>query len=903
MPEWKQEIRQRLAKLKLEPAREAAIIEELTQHLDDCYEELLASGATEAEAERLTLAQLSESETLQRELRRVERHFAPEPIALGTNRRSIMIADLWQDLRYGARMLMKQPGFTLIAVLTLGLGIGANTAIFSVVNAVLLRALPFAAPDRLVALEARRTNDPARFGMLSHPDFVDLQKQSRAFERMAVYRARGFTMITDSGAVRLRGVIAGAELFPLLGVNALYGRAFIPAEDKPGGGRSVILSHNLWQNRFNADPRAVGGTAPVNGESYTIVGVAPPDFQFPIEAEPVDIWINFARDTENIGAGAFSAQRGNRYLNAVGRLKPSATAAQAEAQLAGVANQLERQYPNDNHGFGVSVTPLLDRMTGKISRSLWMVFAAVGLVLLIACVNIAGLLQARAIGRRREVAVRAALGASRWRVIRQLLTESLLLALAGGGLGLLLASAGADALIALTPEDIPRLREAGLDGRVLFFTLAIATLAGIAMGIAPAWQSRRLDLQTSLKESRGALTGGRARLRSALVVAQVASAVVLLVGAGLLLQSFARLLRVNPGFDAEHLLTMRVGLSDGVYTNPEQVARFHERLMAELDAAPGVSAYSTVHPLPLLGSGIKVGFNIEDRLNPSGRPFPYETRLFLIGADYFRTMGIALREGREYEARDGLYTTPVAIVNEAFSRRFFPDQNALGRRINPAMSSDKGPLPMREIVGVVTDVPLSKLSEAPEPEVYLYLPQCPATSLFTLLLRTRNDVTGAVREAVAKVDRNVPLYQVRTFESYLSATLAQPRFNGLLLGVFAGVALLLTAIGLYGVMAFSLSQRTQEIGLRMALGAKRFDVLRLVLAQGMRLTLFGVALGLIAALGLTRLMKSLLFGVSATDPLTFGLIALLLVLVASLACYIPARRATKVDPMVALRCE
>jgi putative ABC transport system permease protein len=814
-----------------------------------------------------------------------------------------MIADLWQDLRYGARTLMKRPGFTLIAALTLSLGIGANTAIFSVVNAVLLRALPFAASDRLVALEARRTNDPTRFGMLSYPDFVDFQKQSQAFERVAAYRARGFTMITESGAVRLRGVIAGSELFPLLGVNALYGRTFIPVEDKPGGGRAVILSHSLWQNRFNADPSVVGRTAPVNGESHTIVGVAPPDFQFPIEAEPVDIWINFARDTENIGAGAISAQRGNRYLNAVGRLKPGVTAAQAEAQLAGVAIQLERQYPTDNHGFSVSVTPLLDRMTGKISRSLWMIFAAVGLVLLIACVNIAGLLQARAIGRRREIAVRAALGASRWRVIRQLLAESLLLALVGGGVGLLLAIAGADALIALMPEDVPRLREASLDVRVALFTLAIATFAGVAMGIAPAWQSSQLDLQSAIKEAGGVLTGGRARLRGALVVAQVATAVVLLVGAGLLLQSFARLLQVNPGFDAEHLLTMRVGLSDGVYTNPEQVARFHERLMAELAAAPGVSAFSTAHPLPLMGGGINIGFNIEDRPNPSGRAFPYETRLFLVGADYFRTMGIALLAGRDFDARDEFNSTPVAIINEACARRFFPDENPLGRRVNPAMSYDKGPLPMREIVGVVADARSSKLSEAPEPEVYLHLPQCPATGVFTLLLRTRNDVTGFVREAAAKVDRNVPLYQVRTFESYLSTTLAQPRFNGLLLGVFAGVALLLTSIGLYGVMSFSVSQRTREIGVRMALGAESSDVFKMIVGQGMKLVSLGVVLGLGGALALTRVMKQLLFGVSATDPLTLVAIALLLAFVALLACWIPARRAMKVDPMIALRCE
>jgi len=812
---------------------------------------------------------------------------------------------LWQDVRYGLRMLLKSPGFTLAAVASLALGIGANTAVFSVVNAVLLRALPFASPERLVAIGSTRTTDRSVFGTLSYPDFIDLRTQSQAFERLAAYRTRGLTMIDEGGAVRLRGAIAGAELFPLLGVSPLYGRTFTPDEDRPGGGRAVILSHSFWQNRFSADPQVVGRTVPVNGESYIIVGVMPPGFQFPIEAEPVEMWANFARDTEDTGTQAISVQRGNHYLNAVGQLKPGVTAAQAEIQLVSIAGQLEQQYPNDNHGSSVRVTPMLERLTGEISRSLWVIFAAVGLVLLIACANVASLLLARALNRRREIAVRMALGASRRRVIRQLLTESILLALLGGGAGVLLASFGTDALIAITPEGIPRMREASLDGRVLFFTLAIATLTGVVMGIVPAWQTSQLDLQSALKEGGRNLTGARAVLRSALVVAQIAIAVVLLVGAGLLIQSFARLLRVNPGFDAEHLLTLRVGLSDGVYAKPDQVAAFHERLLADLATVPGVSAYSTVHPLPMTGN-IKVGFNIEDHPDRSGRDYPNETRLFLVGADYFRTLGIALRQGREYTARDGLHSTQVAIINEAFARRFFPDRNPLGQRINPTMSADNRPLPMREIIGVVADARSRNLREAPEPEVYLHLPQVPATGSFTLLLRTRSEaqsLTGFVREVVAKQDRNVPLSQVRTFEYYLSETLAQPRFNSLLLSVFAGVALLLTVIGLYGVVAYSVSQRTQEIGIRLALGARPWDVLKLVVGQGITLTLIGVVLGSVAAMALTRLMKSLLFGVSATDPVTFAAIALLLAGVALLACYIPARRAMKVDPMVALRYE
>jgi putative ABC transport system permease protein len=811
---------------------------------------------------------------------------------------------IWQDLRFSARMLMAKPGFTLVAVMTLALGIGANTAIFSVVNAVLLKALPFAAPERLVAIGATKTNDRLTFGLLSYPDFVDFRSQNQAFERLAAFRTRGFTLIGHDGAVRLRGAIAGADLFPILGVGPLHGRTFTPAEDIAGGGRSVILSYKLWQSRFDADPNVVGKTVPLNGESYTIVAVMPQSFQFPIEAEPVELWTNFARDTENIGIGAISFQRGNRYLNAVGQLKPNVSPAQAEAQLMSIASQLEQQYPNDNKGFSVSVTPMLERLTGKISRSLWVIFAAVALVLLIACANVASLLLARALNRRHEIAVRIALGASRWHVIRLSLTESVLLALVGGAAGVLVASLGMDALIAITPQEIPRIGEASLDSRVLLFTLAIALLTGVVLGLVPALQASRFDLQSGLKEGRKT-TRSSAAIRNVFVVGQVTISLVLLAGAGLLIQSFARMVRVDPGFNTEHLLTMRLGLGDGPYSKPDQIAGFHDRLMESLASVPGVSAYSTVNPLPMLGS-IRVGFNIEGRPNEPGRNFPYETRLFLVGEDYFRTMGIAVIKGREYMLRDGLYSVPVAIVNEAFARRFFADQKPIGQRINPAMSADDRPLPMREIVGVVADARSGSLTDSPEPEVYLHIPQCPATSTFTILLRTRNDaeiVTAFVRETVAKLDRQVPLYQIRSFESYVDATLTQPRYNTLLMGVFAGVALLLTAIGLYGVISFSMSQRTQEIGVRMALGAQRRHVVRVVLVDGLRLIVVGVVLGLGGSLALTRVMKQLLFGVSATDPPTFILVSLLLISVALLACWIPARRATKVDPMIALRHE
>jgi putative ABC transport system permease protein len=905
VPDWKEEIRVRLAQIQLAPTREAAIIEELSQHLEDIYEELLDAGEMPANAERLTRAELSENELLSRELCRVERLVEIEPIILGADRRSRMIADLWQDLRYGARMFLKEPSFTLIAVLTLAVGIGANTAIFSVVNAVLLRALPFASPERLVAIEAKRSTEGVGSGLLSYPDFTDFKQQNQSFERLAVYRSRGFTLVNENGAVRLRGTIASANLFAILGVNALLGRTFTPAEDQPGGGRTVILSHALWLNRFNGDANVIGQTVAINGESYAIIGVMPHAYQFPIEAEPVEIWVNFARDTENTGIGAISANRGNRYLNAIGQLKPGVRAAQAETHLVNIATQLSKQYPNENYDISVTVTPMLERLTGTSRRSLWIIFAAVGFVLLIACLNVAGLLLARALNRRREIAVRTALGANRFRLIRQLLTESVLLALLGGLAGILLAKYGMEALIAIAPGEIPRLREASLDGRVLIFTLSIAALTGIVMGMIPAWQSSRLDLQTMLKEGSRQLTGSRAALRSGLIIFQIALAVVLLIGAGLLIQSYARLVRVNPGFHAENLLTLRVGLSDGVYHKPEQVAGFHERLIDGLGGVPGVSAYSTVHPLPMMGS-IQVGFSIEGQPRQPGRDFPHQTGLFLIGGNYFQTMGIPLKEGREYTARDGFYSTPVVMINEAFARRYFPDQNPLGRRINPAMSVDARPLPMREIIGVVADTRSKNLREAPEPEVYLHLPQCPSTSTFTLLMRTQSDaqnLTDFVREAVGRVDRNVPISHVRTFESHISSTLTQPRFNSLLLSIFASIALLLTAIGIYGVMAFAVTQRTQEIGLCLALGAQTRDIFRLYLGQGLKLVTIGVISGVGGALALTRIIKQLLYGVTATDPLTYLLISLLLIIVALLACYLPARRATRIDPLVALRDE
>jgi putative ABC transport system permease protein len=812
-----------------------------------------------------------------------------------------MTADLWQDIRYGARMLLKQPGFTLVATLTLALGIGANTAIFSVVDTVLLRPLPFQEAERLMMLRGVDTRKGDGPGNISYPNFVDWRAQSGSFERLAAFRHRNFTLTGGGEPARLNGAVASAELFTLLGVSPSLGRSFRAEEDNAGAS-VVILSHGLWRRRFNSDPQVIGRNITLDDRSLTVVGVTPADFQFPIAAEPADLWTTIAYDAT--GDNPMTAQRGLGYLRAIGRLKPGVNLTQAQAEIDGIARRLERQYPDSNAHQGARLVPAREHLVGEVRRPLLVLFGAVGCVLLIACANVANLLLARATARRREIALRAAMGASRGRVVRQLLTESVMLALAGSVCGWVLAWGCLESLLSLSPENIPRLQDIRLDGRVFGFTLLVSLLTGVIFGLAPALQAAKTELTETLKE--GGHSGGvarGARLRGALMVAEVAIAFVLTVGAGLLLNSFWRLSQVNPGFDPRQTLAFRLSLPESKYSGSQAVA-FFERLQARLQNLPGVRSASVSFGLPFGRGSIGTDLDIEGRPFASGDRPHIDCQIVL--PDYFRTLGIRLIKGRDFNARDDLNARPVAIINETLARRFFPNEDPIGKRLRPDIAAGPGDVPMREIIGVVGDVRYRSLTADVPPEVYLPYPQIPIAAGMRVALRTDADprsLISAARTEVHALDKELPLFEVKTLNEYVGGAVAHPRFNALLLLLFAGVALLLTAAGLYGVISYSVTRRTREIGIRMALGAQTHDMLRLVVKQGMTMTLIGEVIGLGGALALTRLLKTLLFGVSAADPLTFSIIVLLLTIVTFVACWLPARRATKVDPMVALRCD
>ncbi len=798
-----------------------------------------------------------------------------------------------QDFRYSVRMLLKRPGFSLIAIITLALGIGANTAIFSVVNSLLLRPLPFPDSEQLTWVWMDNRGEGIREDIASWPNFEDWRTQNQTFQGMAGVRDRRFNLTGAGEPEELYGANVSANFFDLMRVTPARGRGFNADEEQQGRDQVVVIGHGLWQRRFGGNTNIVGQTLSLNGQPNTIIGVMPPGFQFPNKTE---VWKPLAADAQT------RAARGAFWLPVIGRLKPGVSRAQAQADMTAIAQRLEQQYPGTNTGFGVNVVLMHEQLVGKMRTALWLLLGAVGCVLLIACANVANLLLARAATREKEVAIRAALGASRLRVIRQLLTESALLAVLGGGLGLLLARWGLSVLVAFAPSDLPRADSIAIDRRVLFFTLGLSLLTGVVFGLVPALQASKLGLGEVLKEGGRSSAGGGQRTRSALVVAEIALALVLLTGAGLLLKSSWRLQQVNPGFTPEHVLKMRLSLPGSKYPDGTNAAGFYQQLLENLSGLPGVQAAGMSSSVLLYKIHNSAGISIEGRPGPASGPRP-ELPLDSISPSYFQVMGMQVVQGRnfgEQDKRDGL---PVAIVNETMARRFWPNEDPIGKRFTFGDTAPQAN--WLTVVGVVRDSRRQGLDAPIRMESFLPHAQRPLRAM-EVVLRTSDDplvMARSARSAVWSLDRDLPVSEIETVEHMLEARVAPRRFNLLLLSLFALVALLLAAVGIYGVMSYSVTQRTREIGIRVALGAQTRIVLKLIIGQGMRLALLGVGIGLAAAVALTRLMVGLLFGVSATDPLTFGAIALLLAGITLLACYFPARRAAKVDPLVALRYE
>jgi putative ABC transport system permease protein len=797
------------------------------------------------------------------------------------------------DLRYAFRQLIKSPGFAAVTILTLALGIGACTAIFSVVDAVLLRPLDYPDPARLVVIRETQLPDFPEFSV-SPPNYLDWEKQTKSYEYLAAYSGSRINLTGDGEPQQLVGVKATAHYFDVYGIKPTLGRTFLPEEDAPGKSHVVVLSYPFWQRVFAGAADVVGHPIQLNGEPYTVVGVAPPGFGI---ASKVDTWMPMAFDPKETA----NDNRGAHYLNVAGRLRPGITVAQAEAELKVLAAQLATQYPDSNKGWGIFMMPLQDYSVRDVRAVLYTLLGAVGCVLLIACANIANLLLARATARHREISIRAALGASRGRLVRQLLTESVLLALCGGLAGMLLARWGLDALLALAPASLPRVTDIHLNGAVLVFSLALSVMTGLVFGIAPAWLAARADVNEALKQgSRGSTEGGaRGRLRSALVVIEVTLALMLLGGAGLLARSFMQLAHVNPGFTPENATLLRLSLPQKKYALPEQQTAFANGLLERVRNLPGVQAAGLTHSMPLVGDYV-LGFNIEGRpaIAPSDLP---NTNYYAITPEYFRAMGIRLVRGRVFTARDDAKSPRVAIINETLARQHFPNEDPIGKRINIT----NGPDTWREIVGIVGDIKQYGVDKATSNQSYEPFAQVPFSSL-NVVIRTSGPpaaLLGALRSTVYAVDKDQPIGTIRPLEEIIADSIARQRFAMTLLTVFSLVALVIAAVGIYGVMAYSVVQRTGEFGIRMALGAQQRDVLRLVLAQGGKLVGLGLTIGLVATLAVSRAMGSLLFNTSAQDPLTLGTITLLLAGVALVACLLPANRATKVNPIEALRTE
>jgi macrolide transport system ATP-binding/permease protein len=811
---------------------------------------------------------------------------------------------LFQDLRYGARILLKKPGFTLIAVITLALGIGANTAIFSLINTALLRPLPVERPDQLVSLNSTLSNGTQSLPVTSYPNYRDLRDRNNLLSGMLAYRTADVSLSKDGVNERVWGYLATGNYFEVLGVKPALGRFFNPADDKVHGGHPLaVLTYECWQKRFAGDPQAIGKTVIINGHNFTIIGVAPPGFYGSEIIFRPEMWIPMMMQGQ-IDPGNYQLEsRGGFNFHVQGRMKPGVTMAQAENELKIIAAQLAREFPGDNEGVTILLSPpglFGAYMRGPIMSFVNVLMAVVGLVLLLACTNLANLLLARATERRKEIAVRLAIGANRLRLVRQLLTESILLSTLGGALGLLLASWVVDAIMAFRPPvDIPFSADLYIDGRVLLFTLIVSVLTGALFGLLPALQATRPDLVTALKDevSRGGYR--RSLTRNGLVVVQVSLSLVLLICAGLMLRGLQRAQSLNPGLVPEHALEMSFDLSLQGYDAPRS-REFKRRLLERVRSLPDVQYAGLSNSVPLSLSMNNNPIYVEGQPEQSGANVPMAMNSWAT-AGFLSAMGTRLLEGRDFTEQDGESNRPVAIVNETFARRFWPDQSALGKRYSHAGSAG----PWIEVVGVIEDGKYFSLSEDPTPFVYSYLNPLDGGDL-TMVVRTAGEpqsAMGAIRREFQQLDAALPVYNVKTMVEHMSVAYFPARLAATLLGCFGLLALLLAAIGIFGVMSYAVTQRTREIGIRMALGAQAGGILKLVVGEGLKLATFGMAIGLAGAIAGTRLMSSLLYGVNALDVVTFAGVSLLLALVALLACYIPARRAMRVDPLVALRCE
>ena len=896
MHDWRAYVRRHLPPLKVSPEREGEIVAELALQIEQAYTEELAGGAEEPEAFRRALLPFRDWQALAREIELAERQPAPP---LEPEPRGSWWTGTAHDIRYALRFLRRSPGFAAIAVCTLAFGIGGNTAIFTMVDAVALRKLPYPDPGRILSIETRKVNQPEVEPWASAADFFDLRERTRAFSSIASISPVWNVVMTGRGeAERLESLYVSAAFFPMLGVKPQLGRVFSTAEDNRAQPSAVvILSHGLWERRFGANPGVLGQAVNLDNGMYTVIGVLPADFRYagdPLagrEAQ-IDAWFPMAANQ------LVNSIRALRYLKVIGRLAPGVSLEQARGELRRIGAALAEQYPESDRGFVIDAQSLRSQVTGPFRVSMLLLLGAVGFVLLMACANVANLLLARASAREREISVRVALGASRMRLLRQLLTEGFVLAAIGGSLGLLLAYFGLRALVAAAPGTLLRAGEVSLDVRALLFTLAAVTSSALLAGLPPAWRMVRADLESALREAGRGLTAGNHRLRSALVVLQMAVALLLLVGSGLLIRSFQRVLGISPGFDARNLVTISTQMPGTARTPAQRAATYrliHDRLMA----VPGVRSAAAVSRLPLMGSTLGSWMFVE------GQPLSVQARrdveYRVATSDYFATMGIPLRAGRLYDQHDDANAGSVLLVNQTAARLFWPGEEAVGKRVKLGANPEQQP--WITVIGVVGDLRHEGLDVAPRPEIYRPYPVNPLGAPI-LVIRTGSDVRPLIpmlTAAIQSVSAEVPAYNIYEMETLVARSTAQRRFVMWLLTGFAVAALLLAGVGIYGMLAQAVVQRTQEIGLRMALGASPAKALALVLGQGIRLMLAGMAAGSLAAIGLTRLMRKLLFEVRPLDPLVFGAAAAVLALIAMLACYLPARRATRVDPMTALR--